>query len=256
VTVEKPFSTRFKSICASTTRLVCAFSLIFDALIFERSTALAQPVEAENICPGLTLTQGKTAELYFKAPDGRIKPFDTAYFSELVGRRISFCYLARHSEEDDSSSTAPQRGAINPKIELWQPNQTNHVLLFNNHRDPSCKQRNYGAYQHFHETRIEDPCLNLFHNLPSDFSTLQDGRRLAFVFPPLTLFDRLKGASDSAPVKRMSHIYNYVASKDLSAIRIPFHFTTSPELRALRVTIDDLLENSDGRSRERIRVTK
>jgi hypothetical protein len=218
---------------------------------------LAHGAEAENICAGLSLQHGQASEIYFKRADGVIKPLSAAYLSEIVGRRISFCYIARRSEGDVPYG-APQRGAINVKVELWQPKGSSQIFLFNNHQDigQSCKQRDFSAYQAFHALRTDDPCLSYgFHNLLGDFATTSpENRRFAFVFPPLSFFERLWGPGERTSVKRLSQLFNYAIPLDFSLIRIPFHFSAGQGMTAARIIVTDLLETSAGILQDPIRI--
>jgi hypothetical protein len=221
--------------------------------------AFAHGTEPESICSGLSLQGWQLAELYFQRSDGAIKSFSEAYLSEIIGRRISFCYIAKRSQEDVPYGI-PQRGAINVKVQLWQPNGSSQVLLFNNHQDPgqACAQRDFAVYQAFQAHQIDDGCLGYgFHNELGDFSTLTpENRRFALLFPPLSLLERLFGPGERTPFKPMSQIYNYAIPQDFSLIRIPFHFSTGKEMTAARIIIQDLLDTPSGTLLDPIRIMK
>jgi hypothetical protein len=223
-----------------------AYSVVSTATL---DKAAGHPVDSENICVALSIPAGQSAELYFKAPNGEVRPFKSAYLAEIAGRRVSLCYIQRRSS-DDTPYGAPQRGAVSVKVELWQPSESTQIYLFNNHQEgpQACKQRDFYAYQRFHEYGSYDSCLiNGFHNPFWDFpTTIPEGKRQSFLFPPLSFLEKIWGPSDRTPVKRMSQIYNYAIPQDFSAVRIPFHFTAGAELSATRIIINDLLETPTG----------
>jgi hypothetical protein len=153
----------------------------------------------------------------------------------------------------------PQRGAISIKIELWEPNAKENVYLFNNHikKDRLCGPRSLDTYEAFHEDDAISQCLRYrFHNPPGDFSTFERlDRRKLFSFKSRSLYERVFGPDDKAPIKRLSQIFNYAVPIDFSVIRIPFYFTTSREIEAIRFVLDDLLETNLNQQLSPIRVT-
>ena len=209
----------------------------------------AQAADKEAICVALKGTS-PGAELYSKVKGGELKLFADAKVPELAGKRVHFFFTSRRG--NDIPPRVPRRGAINVKIEEWEPDAPREVQLYNNHQDEeqSCHSRPIWTYQNFHEYDGIDACLrHRFHNPPGDFPTLATAaRRRAFLFPTgrdasiLNLIERIF-VSEPTVIRRRSHIYNYLIPSDLSALCIHFYIETSRELSAMRITIDDLLEN-------------
>jgi hypothetical protein len=133
--------------------------------------------------------------LFFITPNGQAEPLSrkVTTIEELKGKSLQFYLILKRGEYQPQPAVRAQ-GAVNVKVELWQPDGGDVVYLFNNHHldeNSSCTSVSSSKYELFHQNRIPSSCLqNGFHNPRGDFSTLNSPEKLAsFLFstPPQSL---------------------------------------------------------------------
>lgn len=219
--------------------------------------ANATPGEKDPFCTQLKAKSTESPDLFFRDRNGEPKRVLDSQIAELAGRNLDFYYLVTRPKSHFAS--LPLRGALSIKTELGEPDAKPNVQLFNNHqKDPAkkCLVRNYDTYQAFHLDGGNDNCLRLgFHNPPGhEFPTSSAERRPSFLFPTNVVSNFLELGPPSAPVRRMSYIFNFVVLADAPPICIPYNFFTSRELSTLRTVIDDLLPDRSGNTLPRLRI--
>jgi len=224
-------------------------------------TSATRAADKDAICVALSQGSRKPIDLHFKVKGLPPKRLSEARLDEIAGRTVHmFCTTNRGN---DLPSNVPLRSALSVKIELLEPDASNDVQLYNNHRKDdawSCKARDFTTYQAFHSFRRADRCLSdRFHNPRGDFSTLEEARRRRFLFPTgrnasfKNWLEKLQRPEPES-IRRMSHIYNHAISETIATC-IHFKFDTSRNIKGLRITVDDLLEDAFHRPFEPLQLT-
>lgn len=208
------------------------------------------------VCSQLKPLATASATVYaVRSQNEEHKPLEKLVLNDLRGRVVHFFYVVQRSELPPKGTSIS--GAISAKGEFWtdwDESENGKVHLFNNSRqnDPkACRLTEFQTYQEFHLHGTVDYCLELrFHNGPGKFNTVE--RRELFAFPKVSPWDLLFSRWVDDPVTRNSLILNYTLNGDGAPLCVPFRMTVPSPLAKARITINDLLEDSDYQGTPRI----
>ena len=229
------------------------FSLLLILWLYPLFSPTASAVDADVSCEALRDADSASVQLYFQTTSGEFKPLDGVRLPEIKGRPISMYLMLRRPEE--VLQLRRVTGAASVKIELWQSDGGPTVYLYNNlWKSPdrnqvgsSCTMVNFERYQRSYEIGVFNECLKNFNRTRDEFSIAGSPQRLRFLLfpdgPLLTPLERPFRDEPAGPVKRLSQLYIYSTSKDAAKVCVHFNLTTSLSISALRITVNDLLDD-------------